>query len=383
MTHPYAPPKARLDKEAPPDPTPAAQRLRVRRPWTLLALAATSLASAYLLPSFDAVNSGQRVEVFLTLLIATFVFGGLAALTGLVAVFRIPRASPWVKLGMVLGPALGGGFFFFAGAALTVFVGVAMTRGRQLRRRGQVLLPPVEAGPGWSAEPLEAHVPEAQREALAEAWRENARTEHASVAAFARLTLQLMALGAPSELIAAAQKDAEEELRHTHLCFSLARGIDGREAGPGAFEGARLPLPGGRSRRMALVTLAVESLVDGALNEGVSARIVGRLARQVEDPAVKAVLTEIASDEGRHAVHGWDVLRWCHAQDPDAVGQALAGALRALPERFADTLPPGAADGGWERFGIPGQALADEEYAKTRDHVARRVRGLIEARQAA
>jgi hypothetical protein len=67
------------------------------------------------------------------------------------------------------------------------------------------------------------------REAIAARWRINAQTEHASVAAFANLTLALVGVGAPSRLVDAAQRDGQDETRHVWLCFALANAIDGRD----------------------------------------------------------------------------------------------------------------------------------------------------------
>jgi hypothetical protein len=146
----------------------------------------------------------------------------------------------------------------------------------------------------------------ALRATLAHQWRENGRTEHASVAAYARLTLDLIALGAPPSLVRAAQRDALDEIRHTELCFSLARAIDGRDVGPGPFavmDGASRS----GSRALSLARLAVDSLVDGALHEGVSARVIAQLAKRTDMEPIRALLKELAADEGRHAAHGWDV----------------------------------------------------------------------------
>src|SRR4029077_13893090 len=115
---------------------------------------------------------------------------------------------------------------------------------------------------------------------VADRWRENGKTEHASVAAFARLTLDLMALGAPPDLIAAANQDALDEIRHTELCFSLAKALDGKAVSPGAFPQAQRVATLPRSRTFALAKLAVDSLIDGALHEAVSARIIASLAHR-------------------------------------------------------------------------------------------------------
>jgi hypothetical protein len=46
--------------------------------------------------------------------------------------------------------------------------------------------------------------------------------EHASVAAFARFTLDLLALGAPADLVQSAQQALGDEIAHAELCFGLA-----------------------------------------------------------------------------------------------------------------------------------------------------------------
>lgn len=329
----------------------------------------------------------------------------LAALTNSAAVFGVgflftvvagaygtAKAVRAAQLSASLAPAwvtvahVGLGFVNLAmscvGALVAYVSTVAFQRGRQIRVRGKALLPPVEASCGWltadvGAPLAGATISEPERRALAGQWRENGRTEHASVAAFARLTLDLVALGAPPSLVAAAQRDALDEIRHAELCFSLARAIDGEETSPGAFpDAARAPRPS-RVRTLALAELAVSSLVDGALNEGVSARIVARLARRATDPAIRALLRTIAADEGRHAAHGWDVVRFCLAEGGAPVAHALDGALRALPTTMTSTLAEGSRGGGWERWGIPGEALEAEELARTRADVVRRTTKLL------
>jgi len=277
-------------------------------------------------------------------------------------------------------------FMMVLGAFSALLSTMAFTRGRQIRVFGKILLPPVERGEAWTRLAPDGALTLAEetraldaptRGALAAQWRENGRTEHASVAAFARLTLDLMALGAPPELVASANRDALDEIRHAELCFALARALDGSAEGPGPFPAAARARTLSRVRTVALAELAVDSLVDGAIHEGVSARIVAKLARRCEDPTVRAMMKEIAADEGRHARHGWDVVRFCLAEGGEPVARAIEGAMRALPERMASPLPEAARDGRWERWGIMGEALEAEEFAATRADVARKVAATI------
>ena len=164
---------------------------------------------------------------------------------------------------MILGNLVMTGFGMLVAYVSTV----GFSRGRQLRRFGRVQLPDLRPSPDW-ATPEMALSAESAPTGLADQWRENGKTEHASVAAFARLTLDLMALGAPPALIASANRDALDEIRHTELCFSIARGLDGKSVSPGPFPQAQRVATLPRSRTLALAKLAVDSLVDGALHEG-------------------------------------------------------------------------------------------------------------------
>jgi hypothetical protein len=266
----------------------------------------------------------------------------------------------WRVLQLCVFPLAGGTVMMLGGFGMvSTFI---FPRGRQLRRLGQPVLPATVTG----AEPTEPAtalaLPEDLRHAVGAAWRENAQTEHASIAAFAKLTLQLIALGAPSRLVEAAQRDGADETRHARLCFVLANSIDGLALGPGPFPAAARSarLVGGRT--WALCALAIDSLVDGALYEGVSARVMSGLAPACDDAKVRAVLERLASDEARHAEHGWEVVEWCVAEGGRPVMAALCGALAVLPDHLQAKAPEAAALGSWQRFGIPGAAMQREEY---------------------
>src|SRR5690606_5028584 len=74
------------------------------------------------------------------------------------------------------------------------------------------------------------------REAAARGWLAQGLMEHASIAAFARFTLQRLGLGAPAELVAASTRAQADELEHAAACFELARRYGGRDVGPGPLE---------------------------------------------------------------------------------------------------------------------------------------------------
>ena len=70
---------------------------------------------------------------------------------------------------------------------------------------------------------------------LAHGWRHDAALEHASIASFAAFALDLMALGAPADLVARAHAAALDETRHASLCYAIATAYDGDPRGPGAL----------------------------------------------------------------------------------------------------------------------------------------------------
>lgn len=377
LDHVYAAPTA-----ASPEITATVAKLR-RRSALLLGLSVVGFVGSAL----ASVPLASRLVVT-----AGCLLSGVVALGGAVysirAIVKGLGATQSVA-GVLATVGVGLGNLFMTGlGALTAFLStITFTRGRQIRSRGRILLPPVEAGDAWTGAGLSSSGPVSvietddatTRGAIAAQWRENGRTEHASVAAFARLTLDLMALGAPPELVADANRDALDEIRHAELCFGLARAIDGRVESPGAFPEAARTRMLSRSRTLALAELAVDSLVDGALHEGVSARIIAKLARRCEAPAIHAILKEIAADEGRHARHGWDVVRWCLAEGGEPIARALEGALRALPTTMSSPMPDEARDGRWERWGIMGEKLEAEEHDATRADLERRVAQAVAA----
>jgi len=312
--------------------------------------------------------------------VVTFALSTLIAawrgLRGLVDVVRFVYQGRSAEVAINTADMIGNLLMAAFGTWVAMLATFGFARGRQLRRLGAVLLPGLRRDERWQTVTLAVDGGEPPA-GLADQWRENAKTEHASVAAFARLTLDLMALGAPPSLIRAANEDALDEIRHTELCFSLAAALDGQPIGPAPFQQAQRVGALPRRRSLALAKLAVDSLVDGALHEGVSARVIVKLSRRCAVPAIRAALKEIAADEGRHAAHGWAVARWCLEEGGDRVAVALVAAVRALPKEIRSQLPDEAAAGRWECWGIHGHDLEAAEYAAARAHVVRRVRAMV------
>lgn len=219
-------------------------------------------------------------------------------------------------------------------------------RGRAIRIDGEPAAAPVDALAAWRAGALAPALGmTAQiRAQLADAWLAGARMEHASIAAFSMLSLRLLSLGAPPELIARTHAAALDEIEHARLAFELASAYGGASVGPAPFtEVARAPAS------CDLATLAIETLIDGCWNETVASLEAELAADRAEDPVVVAVLAKIADDEARHAELAFSILRWCVEQEP-----AIASALHAAIEHDVPT--GGDRDDSLALHGVLGDA---------------------------
>jgi hypothetical protein len=74
------------------------------------------------------------------------------------------------------------------------------------------------------------------RARLARHWKRAAAAEHASIAAFSRHSLQLMALGAPRRLVQQTHEAALDEIRHAQMAYTLASVYGGADVGPGPLD---------------------------------------------------------------------------------------------------------------------------------------------------
>ncbi len=248
--------------------------------------------------------------------------------------------------------------------------------GRALRVARQAVTARAIDTDGWEADlPLAeaSPLPPDVRGALARLWAESARGEHASVPAFSRLSLSLVALGAPACLVEAALQAALDEIQHARLAFSLASAHAGEPVGPGPLpELQKVPAV----TAMSLAELAVESLIDGCLLEGVAAEVAERALIRARDRQARAALAVIARDEASHAALAWDVVHWCCEQGGNPVRRRLAASLQKAPASITppeipDALADPLADHGWL-----GVHVWEEAFRETAAAVAARVAAL-------
>jgi hypothetical protein len=156
--------------------------------------------------------------------------------------------------------------------------------------------------------------------AVAAHWLREALDEHAAVGAFARLTLDLLALGAPADLVARAAEAMADEIAHARAAFALA----GQAAGPGPLVAHPAPTPD-------LASLAAEAIADGVVNEAVAAAEAAVRRATATEPTVIAALDRVIRDEARHAALALDTARWAIGiGGPEVAAAARAALARGL-----------------------------------------------------
>lgn len=272
---------------------------------------------------------------------------------------RVARGTRKIGKGAAvsIGLALIAGPWIFLYSLFKSLGEMDMTKGRVLRIKNRAQLPELSTGDGWNAEDIDVRctLSAREREVLGELWLLTARMEHASVAAFSQLSLHLSALGAPARLLAATHRAALEEIRHAEHCFAIARAITGvpHTAGPIAALG---DASGGA---IDLTRLAIGSLVDGCLAEGIASDVASGGASGATEPTIRATLEMIAREEATHAELAWNVLAWCLAQGGEPVRSAVAVRVDALTEEMTPKLPaiPGIDDAALRPYGVIDQDM--------------------------
>ena len=213
--------------------------------------------------------------------------------------------------------------------------------GRPFVVAGEARRPAVAARGDWQRAFDDQSLTQAISVELSRAWLEDARLEHASVASFARLSLELLSLGAPAELVEGALRAGLDEVEHARLCFGLASRYARVALGPSA-----LPTSDALGQT-SLLEVAVASVRDGCVQETVGALIAQAQLDAASDPAVRQALARIAADEANHAELAWKIARWAIARGGCEVRRAAARAFEEARSRCSapsEPLGPAASE---------------------------------------
>ena len=206
--------------------------------------------------------------------------------------------------------------------------------GRPFTVEGRARFAIPTTGAAWRGQDAETRPGPTVAGRVARVWTAAGRAEHASVASFARFSLELMALGAPAELLLGAAQAMADEVAHARACFGVAAaaGAEVGDVGPldvgGALDAAGDP-----------AATLVSLIREGCVGETVSALRAERALGGARVPVVRSALETIVTDEGRHAAYAWRCVRWILEAHPGLRGLAADTFAAAAP---GDTALPAA-----------------------------------------
>lgn len=186
-----------------------------------------------------------------------------------------------------------------------------------------------------------ADVSERDRRALAEHYTREATFEHASIAAFARVSLSLLAVGAPPHLLVDTHRAGLDEIAHAEAMYRMASAWSGSTVGPEALD-----LTGAVEIRSSLVDLAEEAFFEGAVGEVVASLVLREESERAPDLETRSILGTMAADEENHAELAWRTVAWALSRDDASVRSMLEGSRNRITTEIAGPIPldaPGAA----------------------------------------
>jgi len=194
----------------------------------------------------------------------------------------------------------------------------------------------------------ETHAPRldpAVRAELARIWGERIPTEYRSITGFSTLSFDLIAAGAPVDLVAVCHRVCIDELRHTELAVKMVEIYGGRLP---ALPREISSLPADESLT-AVAQACRSAILLSCLGETFACTELDMLRERAVDPVVRGVLRVFLADEIVHARIGWAYL--AHAFKTadettrrtvgDAIPSYVAGIARNL---FGDENEDAAVD---------------------------------------
>jgi hypothetical protein len=199
--------------------------------------------------------------------------------------------------------------------------------GRAFVSLGQVVTAKAtaHAGAGWgqpSLRPELSGLSAVERASLSAAWTRDGLFEHASIASFGRFALELLASGAPAELVTLAHRAAIDEVRHAEMSFALASAYADRPIAPAPF-----PFDGRIEVDHDLASLAARTVREACVGETIAAIQAAEQHAAATDPAAREVLAILAEDEARHAELAWRTVAWAIAAGGERVREAVRAAF--------------------------------------------------------
>ncbi|MEM6991768.1 MAG: ferritin-like domain-containing protein [Myxococcota bacterium] len=191
----------------------------------------------------------------------------------------------------------------------------------------QPVVATLEPGTAWLGTNFEIDASPEELRRAGEQWLADAAAEHASVASFGRVALELMALGAPPDLLRDTHHAALDEIRHAQTCLAIAAacGVGAKQPGP---------LSACAPRAAELPRFAADTFIEGCVGETTAALVMERAAAGVAAGPLKQALEGIAKDEASHAALAWRSVAWAVERG----GAPVLAELERTAERLRHTL---------------------------------------------
>ena len=169
-----------------------------------------------------------------------------------------------------------------------------------------------------------------------ERWARRAQMEHASIASFAKFSLQLVMVAAPPSLLADAHRAAVDEIHHARVSFAVASRLLGQPLGPGPVD-----LDGDVVGERTLAAVAAETMRDGCVGETLAVAEAREAGERAADPAIRHAMSCLHRDEQRHAELAWRFAAWAAevggAPNPQGAPRRVRGRRRG--ERTFTPIP--------------------------------------------
>ena len=161
-------------------------------------------------------------------------------------------------------------------------------------------------------------------EALARAWLAHGQHEHASVASFARFSLELLRFGAPPQLLRVAHAAAAEEVEHAVAAWGLAAHF--AQKPPEALHVGYFPVETVALSKT-IAEFAARTLLEGCIGESEAvARALYVHGSMDAASMAYGTVAMIARDETRHAALAWATLRWARLKGASVSAPARGSA---------------------------------------------------------
>lgn len=166
-------------------------------------------------------------------------------------------------------------------------------------------------------------------QAIQREWLRRVEAEYGSAVLTQHLTLWLLQITAPFELVRMGLAIVEDELAHAELSQAVYVAAGG--SGMARLERGRLgfSLRPGEPLELALARVGLDAF---CLGETVAVRLFARLRQGCREPVALRALDRILKDEVRHRDFGWTLLEWLLSTPVREAVLSLAAA--ELPRQF-------------------------------------------------